>query len=62
MFNKQKGASMRTKAFNKKACFTKNGIVAYKRMHDFLIDIEVLTGISTKDIRRELDEISDENK
>lgn len=50
------------KAFNKKGDFTKNGIVAYNRMYEFLMDISILTEISTEDIRRELDKISNENQ
>jgi len=50
------------KAFDKRGNFTKKGIKAYNRMQEFLMDISVLTGFSTKDICRTLDEISDEKK
>lgn len=49
------------KAFNKKGNFTKKGSEAYKHMQEFLMNISTLTGIDTKNICRELDNICNEN-
>ena len=49
------------KPFDKNGGFTENGNKAYNRMQKFLMDISILTEISTDDICRKLDEISNEN-
>lgn len=48
------------KPFSKNGEFTINGNKAYNRMHEFLMDISILTEISTNDICQKLDEISNE--
>ena len=48
------------KPFDKNGEFTKNGIKAYNRMHEFLCDISILTEIDTRNICQKLDEISNE--
>lgn len=48
-------------AFDEKQLFTEEGSKAYNRLQEFLMDISVLTEISTEDICRKLDEICDIN-
>ena len=49
------------KVFNKEGQFTKKGSETYNRLQKNLMDIATLTGISTEEICRAIDEISDEN-
>lgn len=49
------------KVFNKEGQLTKKGSETYNRLQKILMDIAVLTGISTEEICRSIDEICDEN-
>lgn len=55
---KQLGCGM---VFNKEGQFTKKGSETYNRLQKILMDIAVLTGISTEEICLSIDEISNEN-
>lgn len=48
------------KPFDRNGGFTKNGKKAYNLMNKFLMDISILTEISTNNVCRRLDEISNE--
>lgn len=48
-------------AFDNKGELTDTGMKAYKCVEHFLIDIEILTGVSVAPIIRQLDEISSTN-